>query len=70
MSTEDSKMITGMIIGLVVGIGASCVAYAARRGHWIEKMEDFASGMKHKMQEKCKEMKAECKESVPSPEKP
>ena len=70
MSTEDSKMITGVIIGLAVGIGASCMVYAARRGHWIETMEDFASRMKHQMKEKCKEMRDECKESIPSPEKP
>ena len=63
-------MITGVIIGLAVGIGASCMVYAARRGHWIEKMEDFASRMKHPMKEKCKEMRDECQESIPSPEKP
>ncbi|MBQ8650660.1 MAG: hypothetical protein IJ483_05440 [Flavobacteriales bacterium] len=68
MSREDSKIITGMIIGLAVGIGASCMVHAARRGHWMEKMEDFASRMKHQMKEKCKEMNAECKSNT-EPEK-
>ncbi|MDD4819984.1 MAG: hypothetical protein PHD21_04040 [Flavobacteriales bacterium] len=60
---EESKLIAGLAIGALIGVGVTYLVFTARRGHWLQHMQSWAGKVKQDMsamEEKCTSAACHC----------
>ena len=70
---EESKLIAGLAIGALIGVGVTYLVFSAKRGHWLQHMQSWAGKVKQDMNamgEKCSGLACDCEKENPETEAP